>query len=456
MGFMEPSTITIAERVFVKENAAMANLCQKQTALYNQAIWYLRQEYFNNDDAGEGFLSYYDLNDKNMLKWKDCYRDAIPGCAANTIQRACDAWKAHWKALKAWSKNSAGFTGKPRMPGYVDRDVKSPVYFTYAQFSIKDHRVVFPSATGFDPIGTRLGDQKQSDSSAPVKQARIIPAKAGGYWVELAYKTSTRQADVDPGRVMGIDLGMTYIATVVDNIGSQPISFKGGDVKSINQLYNKNLAFLKAEHARCNPRLAELQRKRDAGLSDVEWKELRGLLKDTARMKQLAEKRNRRVNIAFHVISKQIVAAAIQRRVGTVVIGHNPGQKQNLDNGRRFNQNFTQLPIFKLVAQITYKAAMNGIEVVEITEEFTSKASAIDNDAIPDRKTTKKKQDGHSDVEFSGKRGPRGLYTSAAGVQIHADVNAAYNIMRKACPASLGTKGAGIRPYPVTRGIPVS
>ena len=111
----------LAERIFVKENDAMAFLCKKQTALYNQALFYLRQEYFNNDDAGQGFLTYYDLNDKAMLKWKQEYRDAIPGCAANTIQRACDAWKAYWKALKAYSKIPSNFTGKPKMPGYIKK-----------------------------------------------------------------------------------------------------------------------------------------------------------------------------------------------------------------------------------------------------------------------------------------------------------------------------------------------
>jgi hypothetical protein len=116
---MEVGMMQLAERVFVKENAAMAELCKKQTVVYNQALWYTRQEYFNNDDAGAGFLSYFDLNDKAMLRWKDCYRDAIPGCAANTIRRCANAMKAYWAALKAYSKSPAGFTGRPKMPNFV-------------------------------------------------------------------------------------------------------------------------------------------------------------------------------------------------------------------------------------------------------------------------------------------------------------------------------------------------
>lgn len=56
------------------------------------------------------------------------------------------------------------------------------------------------------------------------------------------------------------------------------------------------------------------------------------------------------------------------------------------------------MPLFKLGGQITYKAKLLGIKVIEITEEFTSKASFLDDDIIPDRKKTRKNTDGHSDV----------------------------------------------------------
>ena len=145
-------------------------------------------------------------------------------------------------------------------------------------------------------------------------------------------------------------------------------------------------------------------------------------------------KRNRRIGKLFHVISKQIIDLALSRHIGKIVIGHNRGQKQGLDLGKRFNQNFGLLPIFKFVSMIRYKAELQGIEVIEITEEYTGKASFLDGDPIPDRKTTKKKSNGHSDVTFSGNRITRGLYVSKEGKRIHADVNGAYNIIRKECP----------------------
>lgn len=495
----------LARRFFVKENAAMARLCRLQTPVYNLAIFYLRQEYFHlHDDnlqgvtfriygtfdpatgevdkstAGEvtfeekstaGFLTNFDLNDKAMLRWRDEYRAAIPSCAAGTIKRACDAWKGYWKALKAWREDPAPFTGRPRMPRAVESDHRSPVYFTYADFSIQDGCIVFPKATGFDPLPVQsFPDQRRGDSAAMVKQVRVIPAPHDGYWVEIVHDISIKPADVDPNRIIGIDLGLERIATIVDNVGGQPVAIPGGPAKSWNHWYNKKLAELKKEQAGHDPRIAELQQKLQLSekgganprLTDEEWEEWRARTRNTAAMKRLTQDRNNRIAAYYHRVSRVIVNMAVERRCGTIIIGHNPGQKQGMDLGRKTNQNFSQMPIFKLIDQIAYKARLAGIVVERITEEFTSKASFLDNDPLPDRARTRKKRDGHSDVRFSGRRVKRGLYKSKDGTLIHADVNGAYNIVRKARPnafpdAPPGAQGIrGCRLHPMIRVIPAS
>lgn len=490
-----------AERIYVKENQAMNGLCRKQTPVYNQALYYLRNEYFHLGDdlvmkidkngkekqVQAGFLTYYDLNDKNMLKWKACYRAAIPGCAANTIQRACDAWKAYWKALKSFSENKFNFTGKPKMPDYKigngckgchpgdacfldnSKNDKSPVYFSYTDFSIKNHYIVFPKATGFESIHVpRLNDQKIGDSSAPVKQVRVIPSIHGGYWIEAVHGVDIPERTTDESRIMAIDLGMVRMATIVDNIGSVPIAFSGGPIIAINQEYNKLIAKSKHEIFHSDPRIIEIQKKYSAdkdSLCDDEWKEWKSRTKNSNRVKKITENRNNMINAIFHRLSRMIVDEAVKRRIGIIVIGHNPGQKQNINMGDKTNQKFVQLPIFKLIDKIRYKAEIQSIKVVEITEEFTSKASFIDGDIIPDRKMTKKKANGHSDVQFSGNRTKRGLYTSASGISLQADVNGAYNILRKAFPDAFKSNGitaegnpafSGARLHPVVLDIPAS
>ena len=71
---------------------------------------------------------------------------------------------------------------------------------------------------------------------------------------------------------------------------------------------------------------------------------------------------------------------------------------------------------------IKYKCELEGINVLLTEESYTSKASALDHDFIPDLNV--------KDPVFLGKRIKRGLYLSRHGY-INADVNGSLNIMRK-------------------------
>jgi len=73
---------------------------------------------------------------------------------------------------------------------------------------------------------------------------------------------------------------------------------------------------------------------------------------------------------------------------------------------------------------------------VIITEEsYTSKASFLDRDPLPVRKSGDEKH------TFSGKRIKRGLYRAADGTLINADCNGSGNIIRKVAPDAFGSEG---------------
>lgn len=69
---------------------------------------------------------------------------------------------------------------------------------------------------------------------------------------------------------------------------------------------------------------------------------------------------------------------------------------------------------------------MNGIVFIKQEESYTSKSSFWDRDDIPIYNA-----DNPKEYSFSGKRMHRGLYKTASGKTINADVNGALNIMRK-------------------------
>jgi len=143
--------------------------------------------------------------------------------------------------------------------------------FTNQQCKIKGGFLHFQKKTHLSPIKTRINSK--------LHQFRIIP-KGLYYILEIIYQKRVQTINLDKKRVIGIDLGLNNIITMVNNAGLQPIIIKGGVVKSINQFYNKQLAKYK------------------------NIKDKQGIRSDTKRMQQLTRIRNNRINDIFHKISR--------------------------------------------------------------------------------------------------------------------------------------------------------
>lgn len=111
--------------------------------------------------------------------------------------------------------------------------------------------------------------------------------------------------------------------------------------------------------------------------------------------------------------------------IRTLIIGYNKEWKQNSPLSEVTNQNYVQMPYLKFINILKYKCQMKGIAVQIHEESYTSKCSFLDFESV-------QKHD-----EYKGKRIKRGLYKSSAGKLINADVNGAYNIMRKAVSNSI-------------------
>ena len=86
--------------------------------------------------------------------------------------------------------------------------------------------------------------------------------------------------------------------------------------------------------------------------------------------------------ICIHT-SRYIINRLIENQIGILVIGSNPNWKQDINLGKKNNQNFVQIPFFKLIEQLKYKAKLVGIKVIINEESYTSKASFLDWDDLP-------------------------------------------------------------------------
>ena len=139
----------------------------------------------------------------------------------------------------------------------------------------------------------------------------------------------------------------------------------------------------------------------------------------------------------MHCASKYVIDYCINNNIGTVVIGKNDKWKQECNMSRFINQKFVQIPYELFINKLKYKSKDYGIECIETEEAYTSGTSFLDNE-MPIKENYNKKRRIH-----------RGLFVSNQGVEINADVNGAYQIMKKVFPNVFANGIVGVHLHPV-------
>ena len=152
-------------------------------------------------------------------------------------------------------------------------------------------------------------------------------------------------------------------------------------------------------------------------LQSKEMKKLKGSdnFKLTKKMKKLYNYWRNYAWTYIHKCSNKTIKIALKNNCSTVVIGDFKGIKRN----KKHMKYFVTIPYVTLINQIKYKAKRSGIKVVMINESYTSGCSCIDDYEVSKKCYNKKR------------RKKRGNFVTNNGFNINADVNGAYNILRK-------------------------
>lgn len=407
--------VTRTEQIRLNGNPKLHELCHLAKNIYNEGNYIIRQEFISN-----GKWIRYNQLDK-MLQQSENYK-SLPAQSAQQALKILDQdWKSFFKSIKEWKKNPSKFLGMPKLPHYKRKDGETLLVFTNQQAKIKDGVLSFPSKLGLK-VKTRV--------KGVLNQVRIIP-KGVGYVLEIIYEKAVESLNLDRSRVIGIDVGLRNIITIGNNIGVQPIVVKGGVVKSINQYYNK-------ENARLNEIYTRQQTRETKGEIQKGMRVKKGMS-----AKCLQVKRANKINDFFHKTSRFVIDYCIENNIGTIVFGHNDNWKQNINLGKKTNQNFVQIPVGKLQKQIQYKSEDIGNNFIIQEESYTSKCSFLDNESIE-----------YHD-KYLGNRVNRGIFISSNGIKINADVNASYNIIKKAVVNAFpqgradAIEGVGLHPLTV-------
>ena len=389
--------------------------CWKSKNMYNYANYIVRQEFIKTSKEKETglrenavWIKYYDLC--KMVKDSDPFKDIGSVCGQQTLKILDRNWKGFFASIKAYSKCPSKYSGRPKMPKYLDKEKgRFELILTNQQFKIKDGYIYF----SWNPLKV-MNNHFKTTLSADVKlmQIRFIP-KNGEYKMEVVYETDAPSPQPISTRIAAIDLGIDNLMTVTTNCGIQPIVINGKPLKSINQYYNKKIAEMQSD----------LKKNHNKDYSN--------------KMRNFTAKRNRKVDDYIHKATKKVIDFCSENNIDTLVCGYNTGWKQDANIGKQNNQKFTQIPYLNLVSRLAYKCENAGIIFKQTEESYTSGTSFLDGES-PTKENYNKSRRVH-----------RGLFVSNNGTKINADVNGSYQIMKKVFPETSVDKTGNLGLHPL-------
>lgn len=201
------------------------------------------QEPFQYPTEEKWFLSYGTLD--AIFKFTDnpVYRRMNSQVNQNAIRKAVAAWQGYFESLKAYKKNPAGFTGKPKIPGYK-QDEESIAWFSkqVAKLKEEDGRCYIQFVN--NPDRFEIGKASLYCDLKYVKTE--VKAMYGKYYILITFddKITEVEAPENPKRILGLDPGVNNFLGVANNFGGTPFVMNGRAVKSANQRFNKKRAKL--------------------------------------------------------------------------------------------------------------------------------------------------------------------------------------------------------------------
>lgn len=378
------------EKHIIKQNnsyySMLDKFCFKSKNLYNFANYQIRQEFCKNNE----YITYNQMD--KLLKQDNMdydYRNMPVAQSAQQCLRLLDKnWKSFFKSIKDWSKHKDKYTGRPKLPKYLAKNGRNVLILTNMNCKIKDGIIKFPKSFNGFTLKTKCNN---------LQQVRILPRNK--YLViEVVYNKEVSDIKEDNNKYISIDIGLDNLATLTNNVGVQPVIISGRKLKSVNKYYNKQMSHYREITKRMNK------------------------LDYTSRMNKLTIKRNNIITDLIHKASKKVIDYALSYDVNTIIIGNNKDWKRESSMSKKVNQSFVGIPHQMLINQIIYKAKNVGINVILTEESYTSGTSFLDSEE-PIKENYNK-----------NRRIYRGLFKSNTGTLINADVNGAYQILKKVFP----------------------
>ena len=354
-------------------------MSRKANNLYNQCVYFAKHSENLVED-----LKTLDRVMKSFPDEYDNYRSFGHTKSAQQVLRLFQQnLRSYFASINDYKTNSSKYTGRPCFPKFRKSGDRFQVIFTNQSVKLVNQTILVASKTFENKLSITL----RTHSAKKICQVVFAP-RNNYFLVSVIYEADPTMSE-NTNKLAAIDIGLSNLATVTFSEEDDPILYRS-DLTKINHDFN-----------RLTSNYVSILKKTQN--------------KDTSkRRKRYSEKYSGLVEDRLHKLSRAIINDLSHRGVSTVIVGKNTGQKI----GNRL-KNFVQVPLFRLIEMIKYKAELAGITFIQVNESYTSGTSFLDNE-LP----TKEFYD-------NSRRKHRGLFISNDSKRINADVNASFQIMKK-------------------------
>ena len=358
----------------------LEHMSRKANNLYNQCVYFAK----NSQNLSED-LKNLDKVMKSFPDEHDNYRSfGYASCAQQVLRLFHQNLRGYFASIKDYKKNPKKYTGRPRFPKFRKSGERFQVIFTNQNAKLTGQTIKIAPRTFDNQLSIRLR------TNSIKKLCQVVFAPRNDYFlVYVIYEVEDATVSQKSNKVAAIDIGLKNLATVTFSEEDDPILYRS-DLTKINHDFNRitsnYVSILKKTQNRYTSK----------------------------RRNMLSEKRSGLIEDRLHKTSREIINDLSHRGVSTVIVGKNTGQKIN-----NKLKNFVQVPLFRLIEMIKYKAELAGIKFMQVNESYTSGTSFLDNE-LPTKEFYDK-----------SRRKFRGLFLSNDSKRINADVNASFQIMKK-------------------------
>lgn len=225
-----------------------------------------------------------------------------------------------------------------------------------------------------------------------MRQVKLIQVRPDGTGTLTYYVSAIAQASGE--NMAGINLGICNLAAVAFLSGESTL-YSGRALLDLSRYYASRIA-------KCGPSIKQ------TGQTDT---------KLSPRSLAYRTKLGHIRHLAIHNLTSSIITECLERQVGTVVLGRLKYIRSRGGYNQNMRQKLKTWSFDQMTRQIIYKAKAVGIKVILVSEAYTSQTC--------------------HQCGQRGQRVKRGLFRCSCGLTINADINGAFNILKKISPIQI-------------------